>query len=74
MNSPQLLRYLRTWQATHLMIHGALTPAEQSLFNELSEFLLNCARAEGFTGAGYQEPIYADEDGKDLTTPPGNWP
>ena len=46
MNAPQLLRYLRTWQATHFMVHGALTEAEQAIVNEITEFLLNCAQAE----------------------------
>ena len=70
MNAPQLLRYLRTWQATHFMVHGALTEAEQNIVSEITEFLLNCARAEGFQGA----PLYAEDEGKDLTVPPESWP
>lgn len=46
MNAPQLLRYIRTWEATHLMIHGALTVEEQSIVSEITEFLLNCERAD----------------------------
>ena len=46
MTTPQILRYARTWRATHELIHGPLSIPEVELANEVVEFLINCAQAE----------------------------